>query len=180
MKKYLVFTIREFLGLSNDYEDIMSSQAEILNKLKDIDQVSLQNQEMILESKETSYYDYITLKNILLVVLVVGLIGGGFAAINSLGGNTDNINSAVSELNQNIKGLAGVVKDAQGVSFTNLGPLFEKLNTNLADLSTKQLIQLNEILNHARVIRSVVKPNPCGKLNPLEGVKFEDLKFADD
>jgi hypothetical protein len=65
MKKYLVFTIREFFGLNNDYESLLSNKEELLTQLKNIEKIELENQELILKQKKESYYDYLTLKNLI-------------------------------------------------------------------------------------------------------------------
>lgn len=53
MKKYLV------LGLDNNYDSLLTNQNQILEKME------IQNQFLILEAKKESYYDYLTLKNLI-------------------------------------------------------------------------------------------------------------------
>ena len=83
MLKYLKFTIREFIGLENDYESLLSNQDQILNQLKQLEKLEIQNQELILEEKKESYFDYLTLKNALWVLFFLGFIGGGFWLYNA-------------------------------------------------------------------------------------------------
>jgi hypothetical protein len=183
MKKYLIFTIREFLGLDNDYETLLENQEAILNKLKDIDTISLENKTLLLEEQQTSYYDYVTLKNLLLLLIFLSFIGGGFWLYNTAYFDLNNINSLATELNTNTKALAEVIKDTQHINYQNIGVLLEKLNTNVATLSEKELQMLNEILLHARTIRAVVKPIAAGSQQVFEGVKIEDItwgSYSDD
>ena len=51
--KYLKFMFREFLGLDNAYENFLSNQDQILDQLKQLEKLEIQNQELILEGKKS-------------------------------------------------------------------------------------------------------------------------------
>lgn len=168
MKKYLVFTIREFLGLSNDYEEIMSSQAEILNKLENIDKMSLQNQEMILQSKETSYYDYITFNNILWILFFLGLIGGGFALYNTNLFNNSTLESIkglssgnADELKKVQETLLKAVEDGNITHFKNAADI-KILIQKATDLLMKKGIDENTSPALDKPVSEIIQPKNGG------------------
>lgn len=139
MKKYLVFTIREFLGLDNDYESLLSNQDQILDQLKQLEKLEIQNQELILEGKKESYYDYLTLKNTLWVLFFLAFLGGGFWLYN-----TDFFSNATLE---SIKGLGALSKDLHTINLKSMFDSLQKLNENSVNLSKEEIKLLLEIKN---------------------------------
>jgi hypothetical protein len=113
MIKYIKAALREFIGLENDYESLLSNQEQILNKLQQLEQLEklekleIQNNELILEKKKESYYDYLTIKNALWVLFFLSLIGGGFWLYNSDLANISNIlNNSNLELIKSLETLS--------------------------------------------------------------------------
>lgn len=131
--------------------------------MEELKKVELGNQELILEERKNSFYDYMTLKNLLLLLLFLSFIGGGFWLYNSCVFDMFNINSLASELNTNTKELAKLLTDNQSFSQIKIIEALKVLNENSAKLSEEQLKMLNELLNYTRVIKSVVDPNPQGR-----------------
>nr|AAW67073.1 ORF178 [Phytophthora infestans]ADZ32066.1 ORF178 [Phytophthora infestans]ADZ32074.1 ORF178 [Phytophthora infestans]ADZ32098.1 ORF178 [Phytophthora infestans]ADZ32203.1 ORF178 [Phytophthora infestans] len=139
MIKYIKFVIREFLGLENDYESLLSNQDQILDQLKHLEQIEVQNQELILKGKEESYYDYLTLKNGLWVLFFIGFIGSSFWLYN-----TDFFNNATLE---SIKSLGTLSKDLHVLDNEGIFEALGKLNKDSINLSHRELKLLWEIKN---------------------------------
>lgn len=139
MLKYLKFAIREFLGIENDYESLLSSQDQILEKLQQIENLELKNQELILEGEKKNYYDYLTVKNALWVLLFLGFIGGGFWLYNS-----DLFNTSVLE---SIKSLGTLSKNLHTIDHQSVLDALKKLNENSVNLSKEEIKILMEIKN---------------------------------
>lgn len=139
MIKYIKFTIREFLGLDNDYESLLANQDQLLDQLKQIEKLEIQNQELILESKKESYYDYLTMKNAFWVLFFLGFIGTGFWLYN-----TDFFNNATLE---SIKSLGTLSKDLHSIDHKGILDALKKLNENSVNLSKEELKLLLEIKN---------------------------------
>jgi hypothetical protein len=139
MKKYLVFTFREFLGLDNDYESLLENQDKILLKLNEIEKIELANQSLIICDQQTSYYDYITLKNLLYVLIFLGFIGGGFWLYNA-----DFFSNATLE---SIKSLGNLSKDLHAIDHKGVLEALKKLNENSVNLSKEEIKLLLEIKN---------------------------------
>lgn len=72
MIKYIKLTIREFIGLENDYESLLLNQEEkILQSLENLENLEVENQQLNLS-------DYLTLKNLIYFLIFLNFIGGGF------------------------------------------------------------------------------------------------------
>lgn len=139
MLKYIKFTIREFIGLENDYESLLSNQDQILEKLEKLEKIEIQNQGLILEGKQESYYDYLTLKNLIWLLVLLGFIGGGFWLYN-----TDLFSNATLE---SIKGLGNLSKDLHSINHKGVLEALGKLNENSVNLSKEEIKLLLEIKN---------------------------------
>nr|YP_009178774.1 orf172 [Peronospora tabacina]ALJ78440.1 orf172 [Peronospora tabacina]ALJ78487.1 orf172 [Peronospora tabacina] len=139
MIKYIKFVLREFLGLDNDYETLLENQDQIVDQLNKLEKLEIQNQELILESKKESYYDYLTMKNAFWVLLFLGLIGGGFWLYNA-----DFFNNATLE---SIKSLGNLSKDLHEIDHKGVLDALKKLNENSVNLSKEELKLLLEIKN---------------------------------
>ena len=74
--KYIKLSIREFIGLENDYESLLSNQKKILQSLEKLENIEVENQQSYLS-------DYLTLKNTLYFLIFLGFIGGGFWLYNT-------------------------------------------------------------------------------------------------
>ena len=139
MIKYIKFTIREFLSLDNDYESLLANQDQILEQLQGLKKVELENQELILEGKKESYYDYLTLKNALWVLFFLGFLGGGFWLYN-----VDFFNNSTLE---SIKSLGTLSKDLHAIDHKGVLDALKKLNENSVNLSKEEIKLLLEIKN---------------------------------
>lgn len=139
MIKYIKFAIREFLGLENDYESLLTNQDQIMDQLKELKNLEIQNQELILEGKKESYYDYLTLKNALWVLFFLGFIGGGFWLYNA-----DFFNNSTLE---SIKSLGTLSKDLHAIDHKGVLDALKKLNENSVNLSKEEVKLLLEIKN---------------------------------
>lgn len=139
MLKYLKFTIREFIGLENDYESLLSNQDQILDQLKQLKDLEIQNQELILEGKQTSYYDSLTLKNLIWLLVLLGFLGGGFWLYNA-----DFFNNSTLE---SIKSLGNLSKDLHSIDHKGVLDALKKLNENSVNLSKEEIKLLLEIKN---------------------------------
>lgn len=139
MIKYLKFTIREFIGLENDYESLLSNQDQILEKLQQIENLELANQSLIISDQQTSYYDYLTLKNALWVLFFLGFIGSGFWLYNA-----DFFNNSTLE---SIKSLGTLSKDLHAIDHKGVLDALKKLNENSVNLSKEEIKLLLEIKN---------------------------------
>lgn len=139
MIKYIKFTIREFIGLENDYESLLSNQDQILDQLKQLEKLEIQNQELILEGKKESYYDYLTMKNALWILFFLGFIGGSFWLYNA-----DFFNNSTLE---SIKSLGTLSKDLHAIDHKGVLDALKKLNENSVNLSKEEIKLLLEIKN---------------------------------
>lgn len=139
MKKYLVFTIREFLELDNDYESLLQNQDKIISKLTEIENLELANQSLIICDQQTSYYNYLTLKNLLWVLIFLSFIGGGFWLYNA-----DFFSNATLE---SIKSLGNLSKDLHAIDHKGVLEALKKLNENSVNLSKEEIKLLLEIKN---------------------------------
>ena len=63
--KYLKFIIRDFIGLEDNYESLLSNQDKILEQLEKLE----------VNNQQTNYSDYLTLKNLLILLIFLGFIG---------------------------------------------------------------------------------------------------------
>jgi hypothetical protein len=133
MLKYLKFIIRDSLGLNNDYENLLLNQDKILENLKELEnQIKDYQNQQNLEEKEINYIDYISLKNILYVLLFIIIVGSGF-----LSGNTLESFKLLGKLSKNLH-----VEDIKG-----LLEALKKLNENTVNLSKEEIKLLLEIKN---------------------------------
>jgi hypothetical protein len=139
MIKYIKFTIREFLGLENDYESLLKNQDQILNQLKQLEELQIQNQGLILEEKKENYYNYFTVKNALWVLLFLSFIGGGFWLYNADLFNTSTLES--------IKSLGILSKDLHAIDHKEILDALKKLNESSVNLSKEEIKLLLEIKN---------------------------------
>jgi len=99
--------------------------------------LELQNQELILEGKKENYYDYLTLKNTLLVLFLIGFIGGGFWLYNA-----DFFSNATLE---SFKSLSTLSKDLHVLDREGVFNALKKLNENSVNLSKEEIKLLLEI-----------------------------------
>ncbi|DAZ93510.1 TPA: hypothetical protein N0F65_000359 (mitochondrion) [Lagenidium giganteum] len=143
MLKYIKFTIREFLGLENDYESLLSNQDQILDQLKQLEKLEIQNQELILE-------EYFNIKNALWVLFILGFIGGGFWLYN-----TDFFNNSTLE---SIKSLGTLSKDFHAIDHNGVLDALKKLNENSVNLSKEEIKLLLEIKN--LLLKKGIDENP--------------------
>lgn len=150
MLKYIKFTIREFLGLENDYESLLSNQDQILDQLKQLEKLEIQNQELILEEKKEHYYEYFNIKNALWVLFILGFIGGGFWLYN-----TDFFNNSTLE---SIKSLGTLSKDLHAIDHNGVLDALKKLNENSVNLSKEEIKLLLEIKN--LLLKKGIDENP--------------------
>jgi hypothetical protein len=94
---------------------------------------------LILEGKKESYYDYLTLKNALWVLFLLGFIGGGFWLYNA-----DFLNNSTLE---SIKSLGTLSKDLHAIDHKGVLDALKKLNENSVNLSKEEIKLLLEIKN---------------------------------
>lgn len=150
MLKYIKFTIREFIGLENDYESLLSNQEELLTRLKNIEKLEVQNQELILEGEKGSYYDYLNMKNALWLLFFLAFLGGGFWLYNA-----DFFNNATLE---SIKSLGTLSKDLHAIDHKGILDALKKLNENSVNLSKEEIKLLLEIKN--LLLKKGIDENP--------------------
>lgn len=125
--------------MENDYESLLLSQDQILDQLKELKNLEIKNQELILEGKKESYSDYLTMKNALLLLFFIGFIGGGFWLYN-----VDFFNNSTLEL---IKSLGTLSKDLHAIDHKGVLDALKKLNENSVNLSKEEVKLLLEIKN---------------------------------
>ena len=77
MIKYIKLTIREFIGLENDYESLLLNQEKILQSLENLENLEVENQQLNLS-------DYLTLKNLIYFLIFLSFIVGGFVYITQI------------------------------------------------------------------------------------------------
>jgi hypothetical protein len=142
--------LREFIGLENDYESLLSNQEKILESLNDLKKVETLNQEILLESQKTSYYDYLTLKNALWVLFTLGVIGSGLWLYNA-----DFFNNSVLE---SLKSLGTLSKDLHSIDQKSVFEALKKLNENSVNLSKEEIKLLLEIKN--LLLKKGIDENP--------------------
>lgn len=135
MKKYLIFTFREFLGLNSDYESLLTNQTEILEKLEKLESTN----NLLIENQKESYLDYLTLKNFLILLLIFSIIGSGFWLYNS-----DFFSNSILE---SIKSLGNVSKDFHTINHQAVLDALKKLNENTVNLNKEEVKLLLEIKN---------------------------------
>jgi hypothetical protein len=66
MKFLIINTIRSYLGLDSDIDKIMINQEKIIEQLDQLKRLEI-------EGQKNSFYDYLTLRNILLISIVIGV-----------------------------------------------------------------------------------------------------------
>ena len=130
--KYIKLTIREFIGLENDYESLISNQEKILQSLEKLENIEVENQQIYLS-------DYLTLKNTLYFLILLGFLGSGFWLYN-----TDFFNNSILE---SIKSLGELSKDLHKIDQTGIFDALKKLNENSVNLSKEEIKILMEIKN---------------------------------
>lgn len=113
MFKFIKFTIRNFLGIdSEEYESLLANQELILERLNKLEEVELENKSLLKDGKEKSYSDYLTLKNLLIILIILCFIGGGFWIYNSEYFNTSTLES--------IKDLGSLSKDLHSIELDSI------------------------------------------------------------
>ena len=132
MIKYIKLTIREFIGLENDYESLLLNQEKILQSLENLENLEVENQQLNLS-------DYLTLKNLIYFLIFLSFIGGGFWLYN-----TDFFNNSILE---SIKLLGELSKDLHKIDQNGVLSALQKLNENSVNLSKEEIKLLLEIKN---------------------------------
>ena len=167
MLKYLKFIIRDSLGLNNAYENLLLNQDKILENLKELEnQIKDYQNQQNLEEKEINYIDYISLKNILYVLIFIIIVGSGFLFFNSdfLIVNTLESFKLLGKLSKNLH-----VEDIKG-----LLEALKKLNENTVNLSKEEIKLLLEIKKKIDKNSSLLLDKP---LNDFKGdIKWGDFK----
>ena len=141
--KYIKLSIREFIGLENDYESLISNQEKILQSLEKLENIEVENQQIYLS-------DYLTLKNLLILLIFLSFIGGGFWLYN-----TELYNNSVLEL---IKSLGNLTKDLHQIDQKEILETLKKLNENSVNMSVEKVKLLMEIKN--LLLRREIEKNP--------------------
>lgn len=141
--KYIKLTIREFIGLENDYEHISSNLDKIIQSLEKLEKIEIENQQISLS-------DYLTLKNLLYFLIILGFLGGGFWLYN-----TDFFNNSILE---SIKSLGELSKDLHKIEQNGLLEALKKLNENSVNLSKEEIKLLMEIKN--LLLKKGINENP--------------------
>ena len=141
--KYLKFMFREFLGLDNDYENLLSNQDKILEQLQQLEKSEL-------ESQQTSYSDYLSLKNLILLLILLSFLGGGFWLYNA-----DFFNNSILE---SIKSLGTLLKDLHNINQKSIFDALEKFNETSINLSIEEVKLLMEIKN--LLLQKGINENP--------------------
>ena len=143
MIKYIKYTIREFIGLKNDYESLLLNQEQILEKLQHLEKLEVMNQ-------QSSYYDYLILKNLMWLFVILGFFGGDFWLYN-----TDFFNNSVLE---SIKSLGILSKDLQSLNQAannfpiNEDDLYQVGNIFLYTITNIDIegLNLRDVIQHLR------------------------------
>ena len=138
--KYIKFIIRDFIGLEGDYGIIVSDLDKIIEKLEKIE----------VESQQLNLSDYLTLKNLLILLIFLSFIGGGFWLYN-----TELYNNSVLEL---IKSLGNLTKDLHQIDQKEILETLKKLNENSVNMSVEKVKLLMEIKN--LLLRREIEKNP--------------------
>ena len=135
--KYLKFIIRDFIGLEDNYESLLSNQDKILEQLEKLE----------VNNQQTNYSDYLTLKNLL---IFLGFIGGGFWLYN-----TEFFNNSILE---SIKSLGTLSKDLHQIDQKSILEALKKLNENSVNMSVEEVKLLMEIKN--LLLKKGIDENP--------------------
>ena len=138
--KYIKLTIREFIGLENDYELLFSNKEKILQSLE-----KLENLEV--ESKQSNLYDYLTLRNVIYFLIFFSFVGSGFWLYN-----TDFFNNSILE------SLGELSKYLHKIDQTGVLSALKKLNENSVNLSKEEIKLLMEIKN--LLLKKGIDENP--------------------
>ena len=141
--KYIKLTVREFIGLENDCESILSNQEKILQSLEKLENLEVENQQSNLS-------DYLTLRNIIYFLIALSFIGSGFWLYN-----TDFFNNSILE---SIKSLGELSKDLHKIDQTGVLSDLKKLNENSVNLSKEEIKLLMEIKN--LLLKKGIDENP--------------------
>lgn len=135
--KYLKFIIRDFIGLEDNYESLLSNQDKILEQLEKLE----------VNNQQTNYSDYLTLKNLL---IFLGFIGGGFWLYN-----TEFFNNSILE---SIKSLGTLSKDLHQIDQKSILEALKKLNENSVNMSVEEVKLLMKIKN--LLLKRGIEENP--------------------
>lgn len=130
--KYIKLSIREFIGLENDYESLLTNQEKIIQSLEKLENIEV-------ETQQQNLYDYLTLKNLICFLILLSFVGGGFWLYN-----TSFFNDSILE---SIKSLGNLSKDLQKLDQHSILEALKKLNENSVHLSKKEIKLLIEIKN---------------------------------
>lgn len=138
--KYLKLIFSEFLEFDNDYKSLLSNQDKIFEQLEKLE----------INNQQTNYSDYLTLKNLLILLIFLSFIGGGFWLYN-----TELYNNSVLEL---IKSLGNLTKDLHQIDQKEILETLKKLNENSVNMSVEKVKLLMEIKN--LLLRREIEKNP--------------------
>ena len=138
--KYLKLIFSEFLEFDNDYKSLLSNQDKIFEQLEKLE----------INNQQTNYSDYLTLKNLLILLIFLSFIGGGFWLYN-----TELYNNSVLEL---IKCLGNLTKDLHQIDQKEILETLKKLNENSVNMSVEKVKLLMEIKN--LLLRREIEKNP--------------------
>lgn len=129
MFTFIKYTIKQIIGFTNDYESLLSNQDLILEKLEKLE----------VQNQTQNYYDYLTFKNLLYLLIILSFAGGGFWLYNN---NFFNIS-----ILESIKSLGTLSKDLNEISLKNILEALNKLNENSVNLSKEEIKLLLQIKN---------------------------------
>lgn len=158
MLKYVKKTIITFLGIDTDLESILNNQEEIISSLKSIEKNELLENNAIMENKKENNNNFLTLKNLLWLLFLLGFIGGGFMLFNSGGFNND--------LLESIKSLG----DLHKINYQIILDTLSELNKNSLNVSKEEIKILLEIRN--LLLKKGIAENKSSILDkPLNEIK---------
>jgi hypothetical protein len=168
MKKYIIYTIKEYLGLNNDYHLLLEHQEQILDHLQKLEDLQLENQSLIVQTSSSSFYNYLTFKNLLWFLFFLGFIGGSFWFYH-----TDFLNTSTLE---SIKDLSILSKNLHHIDHQGILEALKKLNENSVHLSKEEIKLLLEIKN--LLLKKGIHQNPnLDRPIHLEGtIEWGDFK----
>ena len=147
------YVIKNFIELDEDYKIILSNQDKIFEKLEQLEQL----EKVKVESQQLNLSDYLTVKNLIYLLIFLGFIGGGIWLYN-----TDFFNNSTLE---SIKSLGELSKNLNKIDQNGFFSDLKKLNENSIDLSNQQIKLLIEIKNLLLLLKKEIDENKSIELN---------------
>lgn len=170
MKDYIIFGIRNFLGIDEDLTTILNNQEQIIEKLEGLEISAKEVVDKTVDIQKFSYFQYITFANVFYTLLGISFIASGIWLYQTDLFNTDILNS--------IKDLANLNKDLHQIDNKSILEALNKLQENISTLSIEELkllLDIKKIVMNKGIAENISLDRPIDLIPKKGGFVVDDL-----